>query len=263
VRLIPLKLETLLSGRVVEQDRVEYKKGWNPNEAVRTICAFANDYSNTNGGYIVLGVDQENGRPVLPPVGIEKDELDAVQQDLFRCCNAPGPDKKIDMEKFAQGKAIAVRYRNRRIGEFLQEIQLSEKKSTGITKVLNALRVNGSPAPLFETDQERETFFATVHLHEGFEPITKENSDSSDSSSDETLISADRALIDADKKLIERAQAILDYIDSNVEIANQNAQELLGLKDNAVRKVFSQMIEAGLIEAVGENRYRVYRRSTE
>jgi ATP-dependent DNA helicase RecG len=250
--LIPLKLETLLSGRVVEQDRVEYKKGWNPNEVIRTVCAFANDYSNTNGGYIVLGIDQENGRPVLPPVGIEEDDLDAAQQNLFRCCNAPGPDKKIDMAKFAQGKPIAVRYRNRRIGEFLQEIQLSEKKSTDITKVFNALRINGSPAPLFETDQERETFFATVYLHEGFEPITRENGDDSDRNDDETLISADGALIDADRKLIERTQAILDYINSNSGTANRNAQELPGLKDDAVRKIFSQMIETGLIEAVGE-----------
>ncbi|MCL1981847.1 MAG: hypothetical protein FWG53_01980 [Clostridiales bacterium] len=30
--MIPLKLETLLEGRVVEQDRVEYKRGWNPSE---------------------------------------------------------------------------------------------------------------------------------------------------------------------------------------------------------------------------------------
>jgi DNA-binding IclR family transcriptional regulator len=55
----------------------------------------------------------------------------------------------------------------------------------------------------------------------------------------------------------------LDYIDNNASIANRDAQELLGLKDNAVRRVFSQMINAGLIEADGENRYRVYRRATE
>ena len=30
--MIPLKLETLLEGRVVEQDRVEYKRGWNPSD---------------------------------------------------------------------------------------------------------------------------------------------------------------------------------------------------------------------------------------
>jgi ATP-dependent DNA helicase RecG len=94
-------------------------------------------------------------------------------------CNAPGPDKRINMEDFAKGKALAVRYRNRRIGEFLQEIQLSEKKSTGITKVLGALKANGSPAPLFETDKEREVLFATIYLHEGFEPITKRDDERS------------------------------------------------------------------------------------
>ena len=54
--MIPLKIETLLDGRVVEHDRVEYKTGWNPNTIIHSICAFANDYDNTNGGYIVIGV---------------------------------------------------------------------------------------------------------------------------------------------------------------------------------------------------------------
>jgi ATP-dependent DNA helicase RecG len=85
--MIPLKLETLFAGRVVEQNRVEYKKGWNPNDTIQTICAFANDFSNTNGGYVVIGVESENGRPVLPPVGIDEDDLDRIQQELFRFCN--------------------------------------------------------------------------------------------------------------------------------------------------------------------------------
>ena len=34
--------ETLLEGRVVEHDRVEYKTGWNPNDMIHSICAFAN-----------------------------------------------------------------------------------------------------------------------------------------------------------------------------------------------------------------------------
>ena len=54
--MIPLKIETLLEGRVVEHDRVEYKTGWNPNDIIHSICAFANDYDNSNGGYIVIGV---------------------------------------------------------------------------------------------------------------------------------------------------------------------------------------------------------------
>ena len=46
--MIPLKIETLLKGRIVEDSRVEYKKGWNPSDTIHTICAFANDYSNVS-----------------------------------------------------------------------------------------------------------------------------------------------------------------------------------------------------------------------
>ena len=89
--MIPLKIETLLDGRVVEQDRVEYKKGWNPSDTIHTMCAYANDFNNSNGGYIVIGVDTKYGRPVLPPVGIETDKLDFVQQEIVQYCNLIEP----------------------------------------------------------------------------------------------------------------------------------------------------------------------------
>ena len=59
--MIPLKIETLLAGRVVEQNRVEYKEGWNPGDIIHSICAFANDYHNMNGGYLVIGVKANDG----------------------------------------------------------------------------------------------------------------------------------------------------------------------------------------------------------
>ena len=89
--MIPLKLETLLGGRVVEQDRVEYKRGWNPAETIQTICAYANDFQNVNGGYIVIGIEAEDGIPMLPPSGIEKNKLDMVQRELFQYCNTIEP----------------------------------------------------------------------------------------------------------------------------------------------------------------------------
>ena len=85
--MIPLKIEKLLEGRVVESDRIEYKRGWNPTDTIPTICAYANDFGNVNGGYIVIGVEEKYGRPVLPPVGIEKNALDKIQQELFQYCN--------------------------------------------------------------------------------------------------------------------------------------------------------------------------------
>ena len=38
--MIPIKIETLLDGRRVEQNRIEYKEGFNPSDIVHTICAY-------------------------------------------------------------------------------------------------------------------------------------------------------------------------------------------------------------------------------
>jgi hypothetical protein len=53
-----------------------------------------------------------------------------------RAASFPGPDRSIDMEALRAGRAIARRYRNRRIGEFLKELDLTEGRSTGNPKIL-------------------------------------------------------------------------------------------------------------------------------
>lgn len=89
--MIPLKIETLLDGRVVERNRVEYKEGWNPGDIIHTICAFANDYDNINGGYLVIGVAANDGIPILPPKGVNKEDVDSIQQEIFQYCNQIEP----------------------------------------------------------------------------------------------------------------------------------------------------------------------------
>lgn len=83
---LPVSLKDLLHGRAVEWERLEFKEGWNPLPVIQTICAFANDFSNLNGGYIILGVETENGRPVLPPKGLDPDEIDRIQRELRGKC---------------------------------------------------------------------------------------------------------------------------------------------------------------------------------
>lgn len=46
------------------------------------MCAFANDFHNLGGGYIIIGVGEKNGRPVLPPQGIPTGKLDAIQKEI-------------------------------------------------------------------------------------------------------------------------------------------------------------------------------------
>ena len=50
---LPINIEELLGGRAVEGDRIEYKTGWNPDAIYRSICAFANDFDETGGGYVL------------------------------------------------------------------------------------------------------------------------------------------------------------------------------------------------------------------
>ena len=59
---LPVNIESLIDGRVVESDRIEFKKGWNPNAIYRTICAFANDlFGSRKKGYLILRAYDNGG----------------------------------------------------------------------------------------------------------------------------------------------------------------------------------------------------------
>ena len=486
--LIPLKIETLLEGRVVESDRVEYKRGWNPNETIPTICAYANDFNNTNGGYIVLGINEKDGQPILPPEGLSINTLDKVQQELIQYCrlitpsyipqielvrfqgkdliylwcsagdagpyqapdnvhekrkkleywikpasvkiaakgsekfelynkfnsvpfddrvnrdakltdiqrgyledflresdsslavdinsrsiednllalevanatdvgidirniallmfsnnpekffpyaqidavffrspdregsddftektfkgpiqkqvrealsyiktmvieekvvkvpgraeanrfysypyeaieevlvnavfhksyqvrepvevriyidcviiiNYPGPELHIDMDKLKQGKAISRRYRNRRIGEFFKEIDLSEKKSTGITKVLQALEKNGSPPPVFETSDGRDFMQVTIMMHEGFD-LDHFASKISGNGNDEVV---NEVVNEAVNEVVNRQNKIINAMKAKPEITIKQLIEQLGISKATIERDIKAM----------------------
>ena len=83
---LPINIESLINGNIVEWERLEFKSGWNPNEIMHTITAFANDINNWGGGYIIIGIEEKNGRPLLPPKGIENDKIDEIQKELLNYC---------------------------------------------------------------------------------------------------------------------------------------------------------------------------------
>ena len=90
--ILPINVDDLLRGRSIESVRVEFKASWSPEptgfQALKTICAFANDYQNLNGGYVVLGVAESGGRAALPPVGLRSAEIDAAQRWIRGHCTA-------------------------------------------------------------------------------------------------------------------------------------------------------------------------------
>ena len=88
---LPIDVSDLIHQKKVERTRIEYKSGWNPEPIIHTITAFANDFDNMGGGYILIGVEEENGRPKLPLLGLDPDKLDEIQQDLLNKCNLIEP----------------------------------------------------------------------------------------------------------------------------------------------------------------------------
>jgi ATP-dependent DNA helicase RecG len=86
--------------------------------------------------------------------------------------NHGGPDRSISLEAFAQGQVRSRRYRNRRLGEFLKELELTEGRATGIPTILKELRENGSPEPKFLTDNDYTYFEVELFIHPVFAPKT-------------------------------------------------------------------------------------------
>lgn len=88
---LPIRVADLLNGDKVESDRLEFKEGWNPTAVMRTVCAFANDFNNYGGGYVILGISQRDGSAILPPRGIPKNQLDRIQKELLQYCHLIQP----------------------------------------------------------------------------------------------------------------------------------------------------------------------------
>ncbi len=81
--LLPINVDDLLHGNSVEWERLEFKKGWNPLAVVQTLAAFANDFHNLGGGYVIIGVEEKDGKPILPPGGLTPEEIDKIQKELL------------------------------------------------------------------------------------------------------------------------------------------------------------------------------------
>lgn len=88
---IPIKINDLIDCRVVESNRVEFKFDWNPTPIIHSICAFANDIDNVGGGYIVVGVEENDGTPVLPVKGIPQERVDGILKELIGLCHMIEP----------------------------------------------------------------------------------------------------------------------------------------------------------------------------
>ena len=88
---LPINIEDLLKKQKIEGNRIEFKGGWNPDSIYHSICAFANDFDNIGGGYILVGVEEENGIAKRPVKGIPTEEIDGILKDMVAYNNKLNP----------------------------------------------------------------------------------------------------------------------------------------------------------------------------
>jgi len=89
---LPINVEDLLMQRKVESNRIEFKKGWNPDSIYRSICAFANDFDNIGGAiFLLVSRRKTEWQNVLLPVSPATKE-NMVSQNL--CLSIPPTAKK-------------------------------------------------------------------------------------------------------------------------------------------------------------------------
>lgn len=107
---ILISIEKLLSGKYVEGARMEFKRGWNPVSTMRTICAFANDFGNEGSGYIIIGVEEENGRAKRPVKGFDPNKFERVQKELIGYCNLIQPSffPRLSLEEIDDKQVLAI-----------------------------------------------------------------------------------------------------------------------------------------------------------
>lgn len=90
---LAININDLLNKQRIESNRIEFKKGWNPAGIYHSVCAFANDFNDLGGGYIVVGVDTDDktGVAIRPVVGIPAENVDGILQDMVGFNNKIAP----------------------------------------------------------------------------------------------------------------------------------------------------------------------------
>ena len=179
------------------------------------------------------------------PVTIE------IEPDCINIMNFPGIDRSISEKTIAEGKRFVSRYyRNRRLGEFLKELDLSEGHSSGIPTIQEELEKNGSPRAEFFTDEDRRAMRIRIPIHPAFLEAD-----------DEVLLpdSYEKATKKSSKKKIEQYEKILKLLNDGEWHKTAEIAENLGLKDTRTKELLKELIVLDKLIDNGKTKGKLYR----
>ena len=169
--------------------------------------------------------------------------------------NCPGPDRSIPKEDIERGDMLkSRRYRNRRLGDFLKELDLTEGRSTGVPTIQAKLAENGSPRAFFETTDDRLTFLVIIPVHEGCYHSSEK---SSGTSSETNSKSSEKGVLGSEKsseKASKSSEKILDLIKNKPTISAAEIAMEIDMSARGVEKQIRKLREAGIIKRIGADR---------
>ena len=179
------------------------------------------------------------------PVTIE------IEPDCINIMNFPGIDRSISEKTIAEGKRFVSRYyRNRRLGEFLKELDLSEGHSSGIPTIQEELEKNGSPRAEFFTDEDRRAMRIRIPIHPAFLEVGDEVS---------LLDSYGKAMKKSSKKKKEQYEKILKLLNDGEWHKTAEIADNLGLKDTRTKELLKELIALDKLIDNGKTKGKLYR----
>lgn len=156
--------------------------------------------------------------------------------------NFPGIDSSISEKTITEGKRFVSRYYgNRRLGEFLKELDLSEGHFSGIPIIQEELEKNGSLKAEIFTDEDRRVMRIRIPIHLTFLENNDENSVSD---------GYEKATNKLFKKNMEQYDKILKLMDDGGWHKTAEITENLGLKDTRTKELLKELVGS---EKLGDN----------
>ena len=162
----------------------------------------------------------------------------------------PGLDRSITDQMIRDYQIrSAGRYRNRRIGNFLKELGLTEGRNTGVPTALRSLEANGSGRPLFITDADRQSLTVRIPVHPAFLGQSRAGTAAAGATRPRKTRSRDELCRDA-----------LVYLTAGDFSASAIAKGL-GYRgvSQGLRDVLDDLVASGRVEVSGVNRSTRYR----
>jgi ATP-dependent DNA helicase RecG len=179
-----------------------------------------------------------------------------ILPDRITILSHPGPDRSILDENMKTYNMVARRYRNRRIGEFLKELDMTEGRNTGVPKILRAVQANKSPVPSFLTDPDRTWFIAEFPIHPEFaadavvasvqdETTGKRAGKGSGKGSGKTSVKTSvKASVKTSVRIIERMR-------ETPEITLEELANVIGVTQRSIERNIVRLKANGIIARIG------------